>query len=294
MKIQNKLCIGTVQLGQPYGPQKNKKILSLNELSKFINYLKKNKIKYLDTAHIYNFDKRIRDANISLKNFKIITKIQSPKKFKSNYKEKAIFQIKQMLSNLKINSFYAVLLHDTKKLKKKDYFEFLSLVKVLKKKKLIKYYGISIYSQAEFYNFRKYGKPKIVQGQLNIFDQSMLKGNFLKKLKKDDIKFHARSIFLQGLLTINKDKLRSYFKKWKKIFFEWNTFCNNLGFSNLTVATNFVLNNSLVDKVVVGFQNKDELKEFLLIKKVLKTNDINFKLKKNLSNSNLVKPFNWM
>jgi len=102
------------------------------------------------------------------------------------------------------------------------------------------------------------------------------------------------SLFLQGLLTINKDKLRSYFKKWKKIFFEWNTFCNNLGFSNLTVATNLVLNNSLVDKIVVGFQNKNELKEFLLIKKVLKTNDINFKLKKNLNNSNLVKPFNWM
>ena len=203
MKIQNKLCIGTVQLGQSYGPQKNKKILSLNELSKFISYLKKNKIKYLDTALIYSFDKRIRDTNISLKDFNIITKIQSPKKFRSNYKKKIILKIKKMLSNLRISSFYAVLLHDSKKLKKKDYLEFLSLVRLLKKMKLIKYYGISIYSQAEFYNFRKYGKPKIVQGQLNIFDQSMLKGNFLKKLKKEGIKFHARSIFLQGLLTIN-------------------------------------------------------------------------------------------
>jgi aryl-alcohol dehydrogenase-like predicted oxidoreductase len=294
VKIQNKLCIGTVQLGQSYGPQKNKKLLSLNELSKFVSYLKKNKIKYLDTASIYNFDKRIRDTNISLKDFKIITKIQSPKKIKSNYKEKTIILMKQMLSNLRINSFYAVLLHDTKKLKKDDYLEFLSLARLLKKMKLIKYYGISIYSQNEFYNFRKYGKPKIVQGQLNVFDQSMLKRNFLKKLKKDGIKFHARSIFLQGLLTTNNNKLRSYFKKWKNVFFEWNTFCRNLGFSNLTVATNFVLNNSLVDKIVVGFQNKNELKEFLFIKKVLKTDDINFKLKKNLNNSNLVKPFNWM
>lgn len=293
MKIQNKLCIGTVQLGQLYGPQKNKKILSLKELSNFINYLKKNKIKYLDTASIYNFDERIRDTKISLKDFKIITKIQSPKRFKSNYKKKTIFLVKKMLSNLRVKSFYAVLLHDTKDLKKDDYIEFLSLVRILKKMKLIKYYGISIYSQTEFYNFRKYGKPKIVQGPLNIFDQSMLKGNFLKKLKKDSIKFHARSIFLQGLLTINNDKFRSYFKKWKNVFFEWNIFCRKLGFSNLTVATNFVLNNSLVDKIVVGFQNKNELKEFLSIKKVLNTDEINFKLKKNLNNSDLVKPFNW-
>ena len=159
--------------------------------------------------------------------------------------------------------------------------------------KLIKYYGISIYSQAEFYNFRKYGKPKIVQGQLNIFDQSMLKGNFLKKLKKEGIKFHARSIFLQGLLTINHYKLRTYFKRWSKILLEWNWFCKNKGFSNLEVATNFVLNNNLVDKIVVGFHNKSELKEFLSIKKILKKNDVNFKLKNNLNNSNLLKPYNW-
>lgn len=88
MKIHNKLCVGTVQLGRSYGPQKNKKIISLNELSKFVSYLKKNKIRYIDTALNYNFDKRIKNLNISLKDFKVITKIQSPKKFKSDYKKK--------------------------------------------------------------------------------------------------------------------------------------------------------------------------------------------------------------
>ena len=293
MKIHNKLCVGTVQLGRSYGPQKNKKIISLNELSKFVSYLKKNKIRYIDTALNYNFDKRIKNLNISLKDFKVITKIQSPKKFKSDYKKKTIFEIKQMLSNLRIKSFYAILLHDSKDLKKNDYLKFLSLVKLLKKMKLTKYYGISIYSQIEFYNFRKYGKPEIVQGQLNIFDQSLLKKNFLKILKRDGIKFHARSIFLQGLLTTNISKLRKYFNFWNQLFIEWNTFCKNKGFSNLTVAANFVLNNSLVDKIVVGFQNQNELKEFLSIKKVLKKDDINFKPKKNFNNSNLLKSFNW-
>ena len=293
MKINNKLCIGTVQPGQSYGPQKNKKIISLNELSKFVRYLKKNKIRYIDTALNYNFDKRIKDLNLSLKDFKVITKIPSPNKFKSCYEKKTIFEIKKMLSNLRIKSFYAILLHDTKDLKKNDYLKFLSLVKLLKKMKLTKFYGISIYSQIEFYNFRKYGKPEIVQGQLNIFDQSLLKKDFLKILKRDGIKFHARSVFLQGLLTTNISKLRKYFNFWSQLFVEWNTFCKNKGFSNLTVAANFVLNNSLVDKVVVGFQNKDELKEFLSIKKIWKKNDVNFKPKKNLSNSNLLKPFNW-
>ena len=293
MKIQKKLCIGTVQLGQSYGPQKNKKLISLSELSKFINYLKKNKIRYLDTALNYNFDERIKNTKISLKEFNIITKIPSPKKFKSDYKKKIFIEIKKMLSNLNSKSFYAILLHDSKNLKKKDCLEFISLIKLLKKMKLIKYYGISIYSQSEFYTFMKYGKPEIVQGQLNIFDQTLLKGNFLHKLKKNGIKFHARSIFLQGLLTIDHNKLRTYFKKWNKVIIEWNTFCSDKGFSNLEIATNFVFNNNLVDKVVVGFQGPKELKEFLGMNLFLKKNDINFKPKNNLDNSNLLKPFKW-
>jgi len=293
VKIQKKLCIGTVQLGQSYGPQKSKKIISLSELSKFISYLKKNKIKYLDTALNYNFDERIKNSKISLKEFSIITKIPSPKKFKFNYKKKIIIDLKKMLSNLNVKSFYAVLLHDSKNLKKNDYLEFLSLVKLLKKMKLIKYYGISIYSQSEFYTFIKYGKPEIVQGQLNILDQALLKRNFLHKLKKSGIKFHARSIFLQGLLTTDHNKLRTYFKKWNKVIIEWNTFCRNKGFSNLEVATNFVLKNNLVDKVVVGFQSQKELKEFLAIDFFLKKIDINFKPQNNLDNSNLLKPFKW-
>ena len=132
MKIYKKLCIGTVQLGKPYGPEKNKKIISLGELSKFINYLKKNKINYLDTALNYNFDKRIKKSNISLKEFNIITKIPSPNNLKINYKKKLILKIKTMLSNLNINSFYAILLHDSKNLKKKDYLEFISLINSLK------------------------------------------------------------------------------------------------------------------------------------------------------------------
>ena len=293
MKIRDKLCIGTVQLGQSYGPQKNKKILSLSELSKFISFLKKNKIKHLDTALNYNFDKRIKRINISLKEFDIITKIPSPKKFKLNYKKKILSQIKKMQINLKIESFYAILLHDSKNLKKDDYLNFLSLMKLLKKMRLTKYYGISIYTQKEFYNFRKYGKPDIVQGQLNIFDQSLIARNFLKKLNKEGIKFHARSIFLQGLLTIKQNKLKKYFKKWNKIITEWNNFCKKKGFTTLEVATSYVFNNTFVDKLIIGFQRKEELKEFLTIKKKLNTNYLNFKPKINLKNSNLLKPYKW-
>ena len=97
----------------------------------------------------------------------------------------------------------------------------------------------------------------------------------------------------QKVLTTNHTKLRSYFRKWDKQILEWNTFCQNSSHSNLEIATNYVLNNKYVDKIVVGFQDKNELKEFLSIKNNLNKNDINFKSKYNLKNLSLLKPFLW-
>ena len=45
----------------------------------------------------------------------------------------------------------------------------------------------------------------MVQFPLNIFHQAF-DDAYLKKLKKYKIKLHARSIFLQGLLTMQKSK----------------------------------------------------------------------------------------
>ena len=96
-----------------------------------------------------------------------------------------------------------MLLHSIKGVSQKEYRLIKITLNYLKKKKLTKYVGISIYNQKEFDIFMKIIKPDIVQGQLNIFDDTMIRNDFLKKLKLKKIKFYARSIFLQGILLSN-------------------------------------------------------------------------------------------
>ena len=54
----------------------------------------------------------------------------------------------------------------------------------LQKKKISNLFGVSIYSQNEFFKINRYIKISIVQGPINFFDRTLLKNGFLKLLKK--------------------------------------------------------------------------------------------------------------
>ena len=50
-------------------------------------------------------------------------------------------------------------------------------------------------------------KPDIIQCPINIFDNRLTKNNFLKRFSDKGIEIHARSIFLQGLLLQDGNKI---------------------------------------------------------------------------------------
>ena len=58
-----------------------------------------------------------------------------------------------------------------------------------------------------YYNF------EVVQFPLNIFDRRIIDSGWLDKLKKKGVELHARSIFLQGLLLLDKKDLPKKFLK---------------------------------------------------------------------------------
>ena len=51
-------------------------------------------------------------------------------------------------------------------------------------------------------------KPDVLQCPFNVIDRRLNNKNIINLLKKNEIKIHARSIFLQGLLLIKLDDLR--------------------------------------------------------------------------------------
>ena len=103
------LTIGCAQFGFKYGFKKNK--ITKRDLKKISETLKKNNLRFFDTATSYGNSEKVI-GNFDIKKKKIITKIILPKK-KVNLKSWYKNMILNSLKNLKVNRLYGLLFHKT-------------------------------------------------------------------------------------------------------------------------------------------------------------------------------------
>ncbi len=283
-----KIVLGTANFFQKYGISKKK--INTKEIKKIFNFLKKNKIEYIDTANTYRLLKNINSKSI-FKKIKVITKIKLPKKNQRLFIESIDKILKLDLDKFNQNKFESILLHNVNDIKSKNGQLFLKKFLDLKKKGLTKFLGVSIYEIKDFNFVIKKFKPDIVQFPANIFDQRFLEKNFLLRLKKNKIKSQVRSIFLQGLI-LNDEKSKVILKKYKQQVYLKNldNLCKKYNINRKEACLFFIKKQKKINFLTIGIENLKQLKQNLAI---LKNNKLlNFK---NLSikNKNIIDPRKW-
>jgi aryl-alcohol dehydrogenase-like predicted oxidoreductase len=282
-----KLVIGSVLLGMNYGVLNNKKI-SLNEFKKIEKLVIKSKIKYIDTATSYGVSEKII-GNSKLKKLHIITKIKLPNKKNIDVKKWLLNEISKSLSKLKIKKIYGILIHNYKDLLGKYGKNYLFSLQELKKKKIIKKIGISVYDIKEIEKIWKFWKPDLIQVPFNPIDNRILDSGWLNILKKFKVKIFARSIFLQGLLIHNDSTLRIN-KKYKILLNKFKNWCFRNNISLLQACLHFAKQFKKIDYLVVGFNNYNQLKEII---DVFKKKQIIIPKKFATNKINLIDPRKW-
>ncbi len=279
-----KFVLGTANFSMKYGIKNKKSFLKKNSINKILKELVKSKILFIDTAKAYGKTEK-NLGNFNLKKFKIITKINYIKKG-FNTKE----EIFKSLNNLKVKKLYGVLIHNTKILKnsngKRVYRDLINL----KKKGFIKKIGYSINSPKELSSYFKKFKPDIIQTPLNVFDQRILNSGWMSKLLSKKTEIHIRSIFLQGLLLIKKNKMPKKFLVYKKDFNKWHSWLKENKMSQLEGCLNFASYQKQVSKVVIGVDSVNQLKKILHTK--IKNEKLNFSILET-NKSKLINPRLW-
>ena len=256
-----KIVLGAAQFGSNYGIT-NKKKISLYSTKKILNYSIKY-INFIDTAIYYN---KANEAlsKLNLKKFKLNSKIIISKKhenFDLIYKD-----VLNHLKTLKISKLNYLLIHNTLAFNKlRNRKKIFQNLKKLKKVKIIKNFGISIYSKKEFLDFYKIGVPPVVQFPYNVFDSRFFDYKNKELIKKNNILLQARSCFLQGLLNTNDLPLK--FKKYQSYFDQWSEWCLSKKISKTEGCISFVKKNKLIKEAVLGVTS---LQEFKYIVKILK------------------------
>ena len=287
--IRKKIIIGSANVNVSYGLKKNK--ISGNKFKKLLNFAKTKKLRIIDTSPSYgDAEKVIGSIN---KNFQIITKkTKISFSIKNKNIEKWILnKLNSSQNNLKLKKIHGILIQDAKTLLthrgKKIYY----IIKKLKKLGIIKKIGISIYDFRILTKIIEKFKIDFIQAPFNILDQRLLHNKLNLKIKKKGIKIHARSIFLQGLLTEKNIKLpKKNSAELKKILSQWNDWTKKNNIDPLHACLEFILINKNIDKFVIGFNNLDQLKQVVNYKKK-NINFSNFRIK--IKNPNILDPRKW-
>ena len=282
-----KLVIGSAQIGMNYGLFNNKK-MNRKEFKKIEKLVLRSKINFIDTAASYGNSENII-GNSKLKKLHIITKIKIPKKKNIHIRNWVSKEISRSLIKLKINKIYGVLIHNYKDLLGKNGKNYLLSLQELKRKKIIKKIGISVYSPQEIKSIWKFWKPDLIQAPFNPLDNRILDSGWINILKKFKVKIFVRSIFLQGLL-INETSSFVINKNSKILLNKFRNWCYKNNVSLLQACLHFIKQFKKIDYLVVGFNNYNQLKEII---DVFKKKQINIPRKFSSKKINLIDPRKW-
>jgi aryl-alcohol dehydrogenase-like predicted oxidoreductase len=267
MNLANKFIIGLAQSDPDYG------INTKGKFKQVFNLATENGYRFFDTAANYKNSHLYLRSISGLTKTKIISKLSFDDEFNKNFKKKIKLKILEILKKNKLKKIYGLLIHDPLLPLNENKWPIIYKELInFKKKGIIKKIGISVYNRFELDQILDVFKPDIVQFPLNVFNQSFNDKNYLRKLKKKKIELHARSIFLQGILLKNYKNYQSFFK-WKENFIAWNNFLKINKLSSLNACLRFVLQNKLIDKFVIGLNNKNHFNDFIFELARLKKNN---------------------
>jgi aryl-alcohol dehydrogenase-like predicted oxidoreductase len=251
-KLLEKICLGTAQFGLDYGINNTRGKIPKNEVFKILEYALQNGIEFIDTAYAYGDSEKVLGDFIKNKpngkKFKIISKIPNVGNI-----DKAI---EETFTNLRVDKLYGYLVHNFNSfLENTKIFDTLLRLKHTGKVEKI---GFSLYYPEEYYKIKNL-EIDILQIPYSIFDQRFCK--IFEELKEKKIEIHARSVFLQGLVFKKPEELEGRFSKLKDKLLYINSLSKELGIPLNAIFLNFVLENESVDKVVIGVDRLENLKE---------------------------------
>lgn len=256
------LCIGTAQFGFAYGVTNAGGKVPQSEVTNLLSEAHNNGIVFLDTAQAYGESETVIGQCLPPSHsFEIITKLYSQDRNEFSPADFNLWDEKfyQSLSRLGLSKINAFLIHDSRDLNKAGSNFLKDWLISLKARNLVDRLGLSIYSSDELV-----GIPRqfldLVQLPLSIYDQRMLNNGTIKRLNGMGAAVHARSIYLQGLLLLDHNRLPSWVgsdfaNHHKKL----EQYASSKGCYLIDLALDFVKNMTCLEAVVVGLCDLKQL-----------------------------------
>lgn len=260
------LCLGTVQLGMNYGIH-NAGRPSMQKAMDILDFAFEHGITHFDSAAAYGEAESVIGAFVRAnpekrKGIHVISKI-SADMLEGVSEEQLVDRInsyiRRSIERMGIVSLDGCLLHDPILLTD----EIIKAFSEFQGTDMVNAVGVSIDTPEEAMKALEYDTLSIIQVPYNVFDQRLEKCGFFQKAQEKGVAVYVRSILLQGLATMNHNRLPSHMQFAKHYVKRFHEICNQYHISYFDAAVSYVFSQINADYVVFGVDTIEQLAEYV-------------------------------
>ena len=253
-KGAERLGLGTVQFGQAYGISNQHGKVPMQEARAILSRAARAGIGLIDTAANYGEAEQVL-SQLDKSGFRIVTKTIGVAKGI----DAVVARARQSVKNL--GRVDLLLVHAASDLAGPQGATLWQALRALKENGEIGGIGISTYVADDPVQLAERFRPDALQVPFSLLDQRLLRDGALQRLKAQGVEIHARSLFLQGLLFMEKppEKLADAAPMLAAV----RERVASAGMSPLAAALGFVLSRPEVDVAVIGVTATKQLDEIL-------------------------------
>lgn len=261
----SKLTLGTVQLGLPYGIANKKGQPDCSSSHELLKSALEKGINTLDTARNYGNAEEVIGSFAAVEQFNIVSKFKLSDVAMQDLSlavKEAKESVKTSCQTLKLEQIPICLFHKNKDQDAEAAARILPLVlDELQNEGLINEGGISMYSPQELKAVKKWDKIRAIQVPINVFDTRLLKESRMSELMDNDVKVFARSIYLQGLITLDESSLSGALSFVKPFLVKLKSIAKTAGLGTKELAFAFVRDTPGISSLVIGAESSIQLEE---------------------------------
>lgn len=289
--LTKRIALGTAQFGLQYGIANRIGKLAKKEVFAILEFAHKEDINTLDTAYSYGESEEIIGEFTSQcgRGFNITSKMPKLDNEDASAVDRYCLET---LKRLKQTKIYGYLIHSFDDLL--THRDLWDKLESLKKKGLVDKIGVSIYKIENLeYLLNNNVRFNILQVPYNIFDQRFER--YFSVLRKSNVEIYTRSVFLQGLFFWEKNKINKNFPSAKNVIEKLHQISVNYKVPVHSLCLCFVLLHPFIDKIIIGVDSLDQLKQNInSIEYLNRVKDI-YELLRSLKfhNEKVILPYKW-
>jgi aryl-alcohol dehydrogenase-like predicted oxidoreductase len=262
VSMNSRLALGTVQFGLPYGIANQAGQVSRDKVVEILGHASAAGMDTLDTAIGYG-DCEVVLGEVGVKQWQVVSKLPEIPETCTDVSSWVQEEVTASLKRLRISKLHGLLLHRPEQLLGAQGDAIYRALIASREQGRVEKIGVSVYGLEELDALCSRYQYDLVQTPFNILDRRLVTSGWLVKLRQADTEVHVRSVFLQGLLLMEATKRPEKFSRWQPLWNEWHRWLADQTSTPLQACLSFVMLQPEIDRVVVGVDSVEQLREIL-------------------------------